>query len=151
MKRLVFILGLALFSASFADGFRILNTPRCIIDLDMSSNILDLSKCPIAHDQYYGDSTFSIAIVCNDSKGMVGEKQIKIYPGSLKETEGRESYLEITPRTNYSLSVDYAYKVIKDKRIVFSRDTFFGWIREGRVNSCTLVLGSPYNIMKIYK
>lgn len=152
MKKIALLGILLLISVSFAESYRLMDTPRCKVDVDLSNNIVDVSKCPIAQDQFYGDSTFSIAIACHDTKASSDMETVKIYPKSLHETEDEDdSYLEITPQTNYSFRIGYVYRIPQKDEVIFSAETFYNWVREGRIDWCRLWLGSPHGVKRIYK
>ena len=152
MRRIVFFAVFVLISASLAETYRLLDTPRCVIDLDVPKNIINVSKCPIFQDQYYGDSTFSAMIACHDTESLNSEMDINIIPKSINARENeRKNYFEVTERTNYSFAVDFVYKMAKREPIVFSSETFFEWIRKGRIDRCQFQLESPKNVRKIGK
>lgn len=151
MKLIPLMFILLFFSTSFAESYRLLDTPRCIIDLDVQKNIVDVSKCSVFHDQYYGDSTFYGSIACHDKESLNAMKTINVIPRSLSVNKqgAKESYIEITARTNYSFKVDFVYKMAGKDPIVFSEKTFFDWLKKGRVDRCQVQLESPQNIKKI--
>ncbi len=153
MKRFVFFAIFALFSTSFAESYRLLDTPRCIIDLDASKNVVNVSKCPVFHDQFYGDSTFSAGILCHDMESLNGENSVHVVPKSLieKKDGSRESYFEITARTKYSFRVDFIVKFAGKEPLVFPAETFFEWLKTGRIDSCVFELASPHNVKLISK
>src|SRR5574344_1030192 len=153
MKNVIFFFVFALFSASFAESFRLLDTPRCIIDLDDKKNIVNVSKCPVFHDQYYGDSTFSAGIRCHDIKSLSPDETIYIVPKSLiEEKDGsKESYFEITSRTKYSFKVDFILKFAGKEHLEFPAETFFEWLQTGRVDRCVFQLASPHKVKLISK
>lgn len=151
MVRLVVVLVLIQASVLFADKYRLLDTPRCAIDLDVPNNIVNVSKCPVFHDQYYGDQTFSAGIACHDAEGLNAEKTILIVPKSIKESSKGDSYFEITERTNYSFKVDFVVKIVGRDPAVFPSETFFEWVRSGRVDECEFRLESPKKVKKISK
>jgi len=139
-KNILVLMLLGLVCASYAEVYRLINTPdRCIVDYNVEGRVLDFSQCDVAKDSYFGDRSFSTSVVCTYNEGK-GDILFDLHCKSI-----HAHYIEITEHTNYSCELDY----FSTGDTTYSADVFDVSLKYNYIQNCSIVTGGNDKVRKI--
>ena len=146
-KNILVLMLLGLVCASYAEVYRLINTPdRCIVDYNIKGHILDFSQCDVAKDSYFGDRSFSTSVECTYNEGK-GDVYLFLHCKSVYE-----DYLEITENTNYSCelkSFSLNDKSFSLSDTTYSAHAFDKALEYNYIRNCSIVTGGNDKVRKI--